>query len=116
MFDLKEAFTYVKEAIEHYRKNPAYDSYSLDFMALLADNFLNCCYHEKNTEYLDYIMDFMKSLPRDPRIGFYNMVGIYYQALLEENLQKAKSIAVLIKEIGYYSLISDTIEETALEE
>ncbi len=56
MLDINESFYLVKSAFTAYEKNKENDTFTLQFVALIAVNYLNCCYHQ-NAEKKDTVED-----------------------------------------------------------
>lgn len=112
MLDINESFYLVKSAFKAYEKNKENDAFTLQFVALIAVNYLNCCYHQKaDKEYAQVAIDFLKTLPVDPVIGFYRIIGTYYEAVFSNNTKIRDMIIEILKRIDYYSLIQDTVED-----
>ena len=44
--DIDNAKELVDRAYSAYRKHPAIDTFTIQFVALIAVNYLNCCYHQ----------------------------------------------------------------------
>ena len=80
-------------------------------MALIAVNFLNCCYHQKGRrEYVKRAIDFLRELPIDNALGLSSILGTYYEALFNEDYKMTETIAEILKRSGYLSMIEDTLE------
>lgn len=105
-------FYLVKSAFTAYEKNKENDTFTLQFVALIAVNYLNCCYHQNaEKKYVQVAIEFLKTLPVDPVIGFYRIIGTYYEAVFSNNTKIRDMIIEILKKINYYSLIQDTVED-----
>lgn len=112
LLDIEEAFILMKSAIMAFKKNQQFDTLSLQFICLASINFLNCCYYQKAPkQYVDYVVEFLRTLPVDPVIGFYEILGTYYEALFNDDTDKIKWIAVILKQSGYLTTVVDTLPE-----
>lgn len=112
MLNIDEAFYLVKSAFSAYKKNNQKDTYTLQFVSLIVINFLNCCYHKNAPkEYSDYVIKYLRTLPIDPVIGFYSVLGTYYEAVFNHDQETIVSMAKILKRSGYLSTIEDTLDE-----
>lgn len=112
MLDINESFYLVKSASTAYEKNKENDTFTLQFVALIAVNYLNCCYHQNaEKKYAQVAIEFLKTLPVDPVIGFYRIIGTYYESVFSNNTKIRDMIIETLKRIDYYSLIQDTVED-----
>lgn len=112
LLDINESYYLVKSAFEAYKKNTEHDTFTLQFVALIAVNYLNCCYHRKGSkEYAQLAIDFLKILPIDPVIGFYRIIGTYYESIFNHDDKTRNMIIEILKKSNYYTLIQDTVEE-----
>lgn len=108
LLDIKESYELVKSAFDYYRKHPERDTFSLQFVALLAVNYLNCCYHQEAGDYGQIAIKFLEDLPIDPTLGFFKMLGIYYQSIFENDEDSRLALLQIIKRVGFYAAIADT--------
>lgn len=46
--DIDEAYQLVDSAFRAYEKKPETDTFTLQFVTMIAMNFLNCCYHQRD--------------------------------------------------------------------
>ena len=112
--DLDDAYYLVNSAFKAFHKNKKQDYFTLQFVAMIAVNYLNCCYYQKaSKKYTDCAVEFLYSLPLEPTIGFHRMVGAYYEALFNNDLQMQKRIAIILKKI---STIEDTLNKDIAKE
>ncbi len=112
LLDIDESYYLVKSAFEAYKKNREHDTFTLQFVALTAVNYLNCCYHQRlSKEYALLAIDFLKILPIDPVIGFYRIIGTYYEAIFNHEDKTRNMIIEILKKSDYYTLIQDTVEQ-----
>lgn len=112
LLDIDESYYLVKSAFEAYKKNEEHDTFTLQFVALIAVNYLNCCYHQKaSKDYAQLAIDFLKILPIDPVVGFYRIIGTYYEAIFNHDDKTRDMIIEILKKSGYYTLVQDTVEE-----
>ena len=68
---------------------------------------------DQNAEkkYAQVAIEFLKTLPVDPVIGFYRIIGTYYESVFSNNTKIRDMIIEILKRIDYYSLIQDTVED-----
>lgn len=112
LLEIDDAYQLVNEAFKSYEKKPQNDTFTLQFIALVAVNFLNCCYHQQaKMEYIQRALNFLQKMPVDPAIGLEKIVGKYYEALFSQDEKSQKLIIAVLKMSNYYSVIADTIEE-----
>ena len=112
LLDINESYYLVKSAFEAYKKNKEHDTFTLQFVALIAVNYLNCCYHRKGSkEYAQLAIVFLKFLPIDPVIVFYRIIGTYYESIFNHDDKTRNMIIEILKKSNYYTLIQDTVEE-----
>ncbi len=106
--DIDDAKRLVESAYVAYRKHPAIDTFTLQFVALIAVNYLNCCYHQHvDISYADSSLEFLHDLPAEPAIGLNKLLGLFYAALFNYNKGKAKELEAIIKNCGYAAVIDD---------
>lgn len=118
IYEIEEAAPLVRNALEHFVANPEYDEFTLQYVALIAVNFLNCAYHASKEERksvhstICQAIEFLKNdLPVEPAIGFYKIMGVYYKALFDGKLSLVNHISEIVKEIGYGLSIEDLKEK-----
>ncbi|MGQ5709178.1 helix-turn-helix domain-containing protein [Lactobacillus sp. PSON] len=112
LLDIDDAYKLVDSAFKAYERDPQTDVYTLQAISQICINFLNCCYHQKaKRKYIYRASIMLKSLPANLAIGLEKIIGEYYTALLKNNKQQQKEIVKLLKLVGYYQLIEDTVEE-----
>lgn len=114
--DIDDAYYLVNSAFRSYEKNPKYDTFTIQFVANIAVNFLNCCYHKNaKKEYVDRAVNFLRnSLPKDGAIGISSVLGTYYEALFNNDKEMAKMVIKVLDKSGYLSLIQDTLDPQTL--
>ena len=106
--DVDDSKQLVEAAYAAYRKHPATDTFTLQFMAFITINYLNCCYHQHaNKSYTESTFNFLQELPVDPAIGLEKLIGKFYQAVFSGDEQKARSLKSIIQDCGYASIIDD---------
>ena len=106
--DVDDSKQLVEAAYAAYRKHPATDTFTLQFMAFITINYLNCCYHQyANKNYTESTFKFLQELPVDPAIGLEKLIGKFYQAVFSGDEQKARSLKSIIQDCGYASIIDD---------
>lgn len=111
LFDIDEAYRLVDSAFNAYSEEPLTDTFSLQFIALVAVNFLNCCYHQHaKKEYVERTVNFLRNLPIDGAIGINSILGTYYEALFDNDKEIAQMIVKILKKSGYISVIEDTLQ------
>lgn len=111
--DIDEAYHYVDSAFRAYEKTPANDTFTLQFVALIAVNFLNCCYHQKDKvikKYVDRAVGFLRELPKDGVIAIYSVLGTYYEAVFDGDEATANMVIKILDKSGYLSVIEDTLD------
>ena len=109
--DIDDAYQLVNSAFRAYRKRPDTDTFTLQFVAMIAVNFLNCCYHKHaNKEYAESAVQFLRELPIDGAIGINSVLGTYYEALFNNDHATADKEVDVLRKSGYVSLIEDTLE------
>ena len=83
--DIDDAKELVDSAYAGYRKHPAIDTFTLQFVALIAINYLNCCYHHHvDKSYALNSFKFLHDLPAEPAIGLNKLLGLLYEALFDQ--------------------------------
>ncbi|WP_308555577.1 helix-turn-helix transcriptional regulator [uncultured Lactobacillus sp.] len=108
--DIKEAYEQVNLAYAAFKKHPATDPFSLQFVSWIAVNFLNCCYHQKaDVKYTKSSIEFLRSLPITPEIGFSAVLGTYYEALFNHDQKVVDAVILVLKKSKFYGLIEDTV-------
>ncbi len=111
LLDIDDAYYYVDSAFKAFHKNKIQDTFTLQFVALIAVNFLNCCYHQHaSNAYAKRAIDFLRSLPLDPVIGFYSIIATYYEALFDNDQETKDMVVKILKKCGYLPLIQDTLD------
>ncbi|WZL16183.1 MAG: Hypothetical protein LKU_01564 [Lactobacillus kefiranofaciens] len=106
--DVNDSKQFVEAAYAAYRKHPATDTFTLQFMAFITINYLNCCYHQDaDKSYAESTFKFLQELPVDPAIGLEKLIGKFYQAVFSGDEQKARSLKSIIQDCGYASIIDD---------
>ncbi len=112
LFDIEDAYQLTNLAFENYHQHPAKDTFTLQFISLVAINYLNCCWHQKaDKKYTVKALSFLQNaLPPDPAIGLEKILRIYYQALFDHDQKKIKNMILILQESGYGSTIQDTLE------
>ena len=81
--DIDDAYQLVDSAFRSYEKNPATDTFTLQFVAIIAVNFLNCCFHKNaSKKYTDRAIQFLRELPVDGAIGINSVLGTYLRRSL----------------------------------
>lgn len=108
--DVNDSKQFVEAAYAAYRKHPATDTFTLQFMAFITINYLNCCYHQHaDKSYAESTFKFLQELPVYPAIGLEKLIGKFYQAVFSGDEQKVRSLKSIIQDCGYASII-DGIE------
>ena len=106
--DIDDAKRLVESAYVAYRKHPAIDTFTLQFVALIAVNYLNCCYHQHvGISYADSSLKFLHDLPAEPAIGLNKLLGLFYAALFNHDIEKVKKLEAIIENCGYATVIDD---------
>ena len=109
--NIDDAKRLVDQAYTAYRKHPAIDTFTIQFVALIAVNYLNCCYHQHaDKSYAVSTFKFLKELPPEPSIGLNKLLGLFYEAIFDKNREKIASLRRVIEGCGYAAVIDD-IEE-----
>lgn len=91
--DVNDSKQFVEAAYATYRKHLATDTFTLQFMAFITINYLNCCYHQHaDKSYAESTFKFLQELPIDPAIGLEKLIGKFYQAVFSGDEQKARSL------------------------
>ncbi|QQP27902.1 helix-turn-helix domain-containing protein [Lactobacillus ultunensis] len=109
--DIDDAYQLVNSAFRAYKKRPATDTFTLQFVAMIAVNFLNCCYHKHaSKKYAELAIQFLRELPMDGAIGINSVLGTYYEALFNSDRATADEVADVLRKSGYVSLIEDTLK------
>lgn len=112
LLDIDEAYYLVDSAFNAFKKNKKYDVFTLQFVALIAVNFLNCCYHQHaDKKYTRLPIEFLHNLPVDPVIGIQSILGVYYEALFNHDRATTQMIISIFKKNGYISIIQDTLSD-----
>lgn len=112
--DIDEAYQLVDSAFRAYDKKPETDTFTLQFVAMIAVNFLNCCYHQRDAiqkKYVDRAVNFLRKLPKDGAIGINSVLGTYYEAIFSGDTEMVDMVIKVLKKSGYFSLIEDTLEQ-----
>ena len=112
--DIDEAYQLVDSAFRAYEKKPETDTFTLQFVAMIAMNFLNCCYHQRDAiqkKYVDRAVNFLHELPKDGAIGINSVLGTYYEAVFSGDKDMAEMVIKVLKKSGYLFLIEDTLEQ-----
>ncbi|WP_308558135.1 helix-turn-helix transcriptional regulator [uncultured Lactobacillus sp.] len=112
--DIDEAYQMVDSAFRAYEKKPQSDTFTLQFVAIIAVNFLNCCYHQEekvDKKYIDRAVGFLRELPKDGVIGINSVLGTYYEAVFNDDKEMADMIVKVLKASGYLSLIEDAFDK-----
>ncbi len=112
--DIDEAYQLVDSAFRAYDKKPETDTFTLQFVAMIAVNFLNCCYHQRDAiqkKYVDRAVNFLRELPKDGAIGINSVLGTYYEAIFSGDTEMVDMVIKVLKKSGYFSLIEDTLEQ-----
>lgn len=109
LMDIKQAYHWVQSAFHAFKKHPAYDTFTLQFVGLIAINFLNCCSHENGQQYAQVAIDFLRSLPKDYVLGLPNILATYYEALFNRDRKTLNSCLQVLKKSGYLSVVEDTL-------
>lgn len=112
--DIDEAYQLVDSAFRAYEKKTETDTFTLQFVAMIAVNFLNCCYHQRNQiskKYVDRAVGFLHELPKDGAIGINSVLGTYYEAVFNGDADTANMVINVLKKSRYLSLIEDTLEK-----
>ena len=106
--DIDDAKELVDSAYAGYRKHPAIDTFTLQFVSFIAINYLNCCYHQHvDDSYTTSTFEFLQKLPPDPAIGLEKMIGRFYQTVFADNKEKARALKDTIGDCGYAGIIDD---------
>ncbi|MDH5100057.1 helix-turn-helix transcriptional regulator [Lactobacillus kefiranofaciens] len=96
--DIDDAKELVNSAYAAYHKHPAIDTFTLQFVALIAVNYLNCCYHNGvDKSYVESSFKFLHDLPPEPAIGLNKLLGLLYEAIFDKNVSKIKELKEIIK-------------------
>lgn len=110
--DIDDAYQLVDSAFRSYEKNLATDTFTLQFVAIIAVNFLNCCFHKNaSKKYTDRAIQFLRELPVDGAIGINSVLGTYYEAVFDGDAKTAKEVIDVLKKSGCVSLIEDTFKK-----
>lgn len=109
LMDIDQASQLVNSAFRAFKKHPAYDTFTLQFVALIAVNFLNCCYHKNGEKYAQPAIDFLRSLPTDFTLGLANILATYYEALFNHDQLTSQECISILKKSNYLSVIADTL-------
>lgn len=106
--DIDNAKVLVDRAYSAYRKHPAIDTFIIQFVALIAVNYLNCCYHQHaDKSYALSTFKFLKDLPPEPAIGLNKLLGLFYEAIFDNNQEKIARLRHVIGDCGYAAVIDD---------
>ena len=106
--DIDNAKELVDRAYSAYRKHPAIDTFIIQFVALIAVNYLNCCYHQHaDKSYALSTFKFLKDLPPEPAIGLNKLLGLFYEAIFDNNQEKIARLRHVIGDCGYAAVIDD---------
>lgn len=111
LLDIDKANYWVNSAFQAFKKHPSYDTFTLQFMGMIAINFLNCCYHKNGKQYSKTAINFLRSLPLDEVLGLPNVLATYYEALFSGDHELLSSSIAVLKKSGYLSLVEDTLNE-----
>lgn len=110
--DIDDAKRLVDSAYAAYRKHPAIDVFTLLFMAMIAVNYLNCCYHHcVDKSYTVNTFKFLRELPPQPSIGLHKLLGLFYEAIFNNDHTRADELGNTIKACGYGGLIEDVVTQ-----
>lgn len=112
LLNIDDAYQLVDSAFRAYEKNPETDTFTLQFVAMIAVNFLNCCYHQRDAiqkKYVDRAVSFLHELPKDGAIGINSVLGTYYEAVFSGDTEMANMVIKVLQKSGYLSLIEDTL-------
>lgn len=106
--NIDDAKRLVESAYAAYQKHPAIDTFTLQFVALIAVNYLNCCYHQHaDRSYALSSFKFLHDLPPEPAIGLNKLLGLFYEAIFDKNTSRIKELKEIIKSCGYEAVIED---------
>lgn len=106
--DIDDAKQLVDSAFSAYRKHPAIDTFTLQFLATTAINYLNCCYHQHaDRSYTLNALKFLHELLPDPSIGLQKLLGLFYGAVFDRDEERAKRLKAVIENCGYAKIIDD---------
>ena len=87
--DIDDAKQLVDSAYSAYRRHPTIDTFTLQFVALIAVNYLNCCYyHHADKSYALSTFEFLHDLPTEPAIGLNKLLVLFYKAMFDHNEKK----------------------------
>ena len=112
LLDINKAYQLVNLAYAAFKKHPATDPFTLQFVSWIAVNFLNCCFHQNSDiKYTKSSIEFLRSLPITPEIGFSSILGTYYEALFNHEQKVIDAVIMILKKSNYYSLIEDTVKK-----
>lgn len=103
--DIDDAKRLVDTAYAAYRKHPAV---TLQFVALIAVNYLNCYYHHHvDKSYGLNTFKFLHELPAEPAIGLNKLLGLFYEVLFDHNVKEVEKLKQIISDCGYGKVIDD---------
>lgn len=106
--DIDDAKHLVDTAYAAYRKHPVVDTFTLQFVALIAVNYLNCCYHHHvDKSYGLNTFKFLHELPVEPAIGLNKLLGLFYEAMFDHNVKEVEKLKQIISDCGYGKVIDD---------
>lgn len=112
LLNIDDAKFLTNSAFAAFKKNPATDPFTLQFVSWIAVNYLNCCYHEKvDKSYTTDAIAFLRGLPVTPEIGFSDILATYYEALFNDDKKTASEVVDILKKGKYIALIQDTLED-----
>lgn len=107
LYQFDEASSLVKQIFAKYIDHKHYQSRLLQILAMIAVRYLKYAFLQQDQmQEVQQTIDFLNNLPLSSEITLQKMIGNYYSALTQTQLEEAGKIAKLITELGYNYLLA----------
>lgn len=108
LLDLDDSYAILKRELSKYENRAIYNTYNTLFVAEAAARFLRWCdlQGEINEKYARYPIDFLRRLSRGIEWGQFQIIGAYYEAILDKNNKMATLIEKVLRKENLQRLIN----------
>lgn len=108
LLDLDDSYAILKRELSKYENRGLYNVFGTALVGEAATRFLRWCdlQGEINEKYARYPIDFLRRLPQSFQWGQYQIVGAYYEAVLDKNTKMAAKFEKILRKVNLQKLIN----------
>lgn len=108
LLDLDDSYAILKRELSKYENRGLYNVFGSALVGEAATRFLRWCdlQGEINEKYARYPIDFLRRMPQSVQWGQHQIVGAYYEAILDKNTKMAAKFEKILRKENLQKLIN----------